>query len=246
MFAEHGWLRDPSVPEHSNQVKVEEVIRDASFRALSIVVVGVGDGPWDEMQHWIANLPPPCDCCICLKNVIMEPVAFHCNHTLCEECLQRMYDIMGKGVHRCPQCKRDLEGYTSEQSRRRFFNFHLVDLNKIMQMNDPREIKEAMFVLECFKETPNQCKAIPYLHLYRKPTGTEQHNKPLGPPPGCNAKLLSWDEAEMLLPAKAALLPSIESLDPLEHSAKELGVEAPAEQGRATETLVGHTRPQPL
>ena len=113
----------------------------------------------------------------------MEPVAFRCNHALCVNCLQRMCDILGKGVQRCGECRKDLEDYTSEDSRRRFFNFHLVDLNKIMQTNDPKDIKEAKFVSECFKETPKQRKAIPYLHLYRKPTGTEQHNKPLGPPP---------------------------------------------------------------
>lgn len=43
-FAKHGWLRDPSVPEHSNQVEVKSVT-DASFCALSIVVVGVGGWP---------------------------------------------------------------------------------------------------------------------------------------------------------------------------------------------------------
>ena len=199
MFAEHGWLRDPSVPEHSNQVKMEAVIQDASFYALSIVVVGVGDGPWDEMQRWIDNLPPPCFCCICRKSVAVKPVVFRCNHTLCEECLQDMYDKLGKGVHRCGECRKYLVDYKSEDSRRRFFNFHLVDLNKIMQTNDHGVIKEAKFVSECLKETPKQRKAISYLHLYGKPTGTEQHTKPLGPPLSIlPAFKFSWKEIEYL------------------------------------------------
>ena len=189
VFAEHGWLRNPSAPEHSNQVKMEAVIQDASFRALSIVVVGVGDGPWDEMQDWIANLPPPCDCCICLKDEIKKPVVFRCSHTLCMKCLEKMYNNRGAGVLLCPKCRKPLENYTSEDSRRRFFNCHFVDFNKIMQRKHPRETKEAMFVLECLKETPRQCKAISDLGILGRTTGTEQHNKPLGPPPACVSSL---------------------------------------------------------
>ena len=213
VFAEHGWLRDPSAPEHSNQVKMEAVIQDASFRALSIVVVGVGDGPWNEIQRWIDNLPPPCFCCICRKDVSVEPVAFRCKHTVCMKCLQRMYDKLGKGVQRCGECRRDLEEYKPEDSRRRFFNFHLVDLNKIMQTNDPEDIKEAKFVSECFKEMPKQRKAISDLGILGRTTGTEQNNKPVGPPPG----FLPWEEAQVLLPDESRVWPSVESLDPLEH-----------------------------
>ena len=249
-FAKHGWLRDPSVPEHSNQVEVELVIR-ASFYALSIVVVGVGDGPWDEMKDSMANLPPPCDCCICFQDVIKDPVVFRCNHTLCMKCLERMIAATSNEAYmlqgpQCPQCRVRLEDYTLESSRRQFPNCDFVPFNEIMQMDLPKEQKEAKFMYEFLKNIPKQCAAIQHLGILGKPTGTEQHNKPLGPPLGCKAELLSWDDCHEDLPDSTTLCmwPILDSVEPPEHSGRELGVEAAANRGRATERKGGHIRLQ--
>ena len=167
-FAKHGWLRDPSVPEHSNQVEVKSVT-DASFCALSIVVVGVGDGPWDEMQHSIANLPPPCYCPGCIGDKIKDPVVFLCDHTLCMKCLEDMYDDNKMGNPLCPLCRVPLENYRLESSRRRFLNCDFVPFNEIMQKDLPKEMKEAMFVYECFKNTSEQCASIQNLGILASP-----------------------------------------------------------------------------
>lgn len=37
-----------------------ETIVDASYFPLSIILVGVGDGPWNQMEQFVSSLPPRC------------------------------------------------------------------------------------------------------------------------------------------------------------------------------------------
>ena len=85
------------------------------------------------------------------------------------KCLEDMYDDNKMGNPLCPLCRVPLENYRLESSRRRFLNCDFVPFNEIMQKDLPKEMKEAMFVYECFKNTSEQCASIQNLGILASP-----------------------------------------------------------------------------
>ncbi|XP_054336469.1 E3 ubiquitin-protein ligase RNF168 [Pongo pygmaeus] len=76
-----------------------------------------------------------CQCGICME-ILVEPVTFPCNHTLCKPCFQSTVE---KASLCCPFCRRRVSSWTRYHTRRN--SLVNVELWKIIQKHYPRECK---------------------------------------------------------------------------------------------------------
>nr|XP_024096965.2 E3 ubiquitin-protein ligase RNF168 [Pongo abelii] len=76
-----------------------------------------------------------CQCGICME-ILVEPVTFPCNHTLCKPCFQSTVE---KASLCCPFCRRRVSSWTRYHTRRN--SLVNMELWKIIQKHYPRECK---------------------------------------------------------------------------------------------------------
>ncbi|KAF9599778.1 hypothetical protein IFM89_001724, partial [Coptis chinensis] len=103
IIADGQVTRNPDTPpgrvSHQEQATINSIVA-ASHYPLSIILVGVGDGPWDAMHQFDDNIPYRAFdnfqvCPICLTNP--KDMAFGCGHLTCKEC--------SITVSTCPICR---------------------------------------------------------------------------------------------------------------------------------------------
>ncbi|KAL5192352.1 E3 ubiquitin-protein ligase RGLG3 [Glycine soja] len=191
IIADGQVTRNPDVPygklSPQEQATINSIIA-ASHYPLSIILVGVGDGPWDEMKYYDDNIT------------------------------ERLFDNFQMEIRRTGVWhdidKLDSTSANSETNirgllvlgRLLIFSSHgFVNFTKIMSENTEASKKEATFALAALMEIPLQYRAAQNIQLNDRESVLHQHKRPLPPP----NEVIHHDNARMAIPH----MPNLESAE---------------------------------
>ncbi|KAI8543818.1 hypothetical protein RHMOL_Rhmol08G0248700 [Rhododendron molle] len=140
--------------------KTVEAIVKASEYPLSIILVGVGDGPWDMMREFDDNIPARA------FDNFQASIRRRKIHLYCSIILKFVLFL----------------SFWSYYPKLLFFPFQFVNFTELMSKNLDRSRKEAAFALAALMEIPSQYKATLELNILGATRGKAIDRVPLPPP----------------------------------------------------------------
>ncbi|KAG5050133.1 hypothetical protein JHK85_011236 [Glycine max] len=200
IIADGQVTRNPDVPygklSPQEQATINSIIA-ASHYPLSIILVGVGDGPWDEMKYFDDNITERL-----FDNFQMEirrTGVWHDIDKLDSTSANSETNIRVSGSSTTRFWASEDEMKILERSLK-FVNF-----TKIMSENTEASKKEATFALAALMEIPLQYRAAQNIQLNDRESVLHQHKRPLPPP----NEVIHHDNARMAIPH----MPNLESAE---------------------------------